>query len=207
MTKVAIIGTGNVGTPLGRRLAQAGYPVTFGARNVAAATEKMTGIAVSVASPRDAAADADVVLLTVPANVAVITAVDLQLRPTTILVDCTNPLRWDGGPVWEPPAEGSMAAALAHAVPDARVVKGFSHFGAEIHEDPMVSGQAADMFVAGDDAAAKATVMALGTALGYHAIDAGSLRNAALLENLAMLWIQLAISGKGRHFAFKAVGR
>lgn len=205
--RIAIIGTGNVGTPLGRRLAALGYQVTFGARDVAAATERLTGIDARVALPHEAAATADVVLLTVPATAAIGSAQALHLRPGTILVDCTNPLRWDGGPVWAPPAEGSMAAALAAALPDVRVVKGFSHFGAEIHDDPIVGGLPADMFVAGDDAEAKATVTELANALGYHTLDAGPLRNASLLENLAMLWIHLATTGKGRHFAFKAIGR
>lgn len=100
-----------------------------------------------------------------------------------------------------------MAAALAAACPGVRVVKGFSHFGAEVHDDPMVGGMAADMMVAGDDEDAKQTVMGLGVALGYRSLDAGPLRNAALLENLAMLWIQLATTGMGRQFAFKAVNR
>lgn len=204
---IAIIGTGNVGLPLGRRLSALGYRVTFGARDVAAAREKLDGIAADVASPRDAASAAQVVMLTVPATVALGTARDLHLPAGAILVDCTNPLRWDGGPVWAPPAEGSMAEALAAACPGVRVVKGFSHFGAEVHDDPIVGGMAADMFVAGDDEPAKKDVMALGTALGYRSLDAGPLRNAALLENLAMLWIHLATTGMGRHFAFKAINR
>jgi predicted dinucleotide-binding enzyme len=190
-----------------RRLSALGYQLTFGARDVAAAREKLQGIAADVASPRDAAARAQVVLLTVPATAALASARDLHLAPGRILVDCTNPLHWDGGPVWAPPAEGSMAAALAAACPVVRVVKGFSHFGAEVHDDPIVGGMPADMFVAGDDAEAKTTVMALGTALGYRSLDAGPLRNAALLENLAMLWIQRATTGMGRQFAFIAVGR
>ncbi|MFN7916742.1 MAG: NAD(P)-binding domain-containing protein [Vicinamibacterales bacterium] len=206
-THIAIIGTGNVGLPLGRRISALGYAVTFGARDVAAAQEKLQPLQVRVASPREAVVGAQVVLLTVPATVALGSARDLHLAPGTILVDCTNPLRWDGGPVWAPPAEGSMAAALAAACPGVRVVKGFSHFGAEVHDDPMVGGMAADMMVAGDDEDAKQTVMGLGVALGYRSLDAGPLRNAALLENLAMLWIQLATTGMGRQFAFKAVNR
>jgi hypothetical protein len=44
--------------------------------------------------------------------------------------------------------------------------------------------------------------------MGFHAVDAGPLRNAGALENMAVLWIQLAMSGgAGRHFAFQIVGR
>jgi hypothetical protein len=87
-------------------------------------------------------------------------------------------------------------------------VKGFNHFGVEIHADPQVAGGPADALFAGDDAGAKRTAMALAGRMGFHAIDAGPLRNAGALENLAVLWIQLAMSGNaGRHFAFQIAGR
>jgi len=121
-----VIGTGNVGAPLGRRLTSLGYHVAFGARDVAAAAEKLPYA--WVMSQKEATADADVVILTVPASVALGTAKGLDLRPGTIPVDTTNPVKWEGGPVWDPPAEGSMAAALAAALPGVRVVMGFSHF-------------------------------------------------------------------------------
>ncbi len=205
--RVAVIGTGNVGAPLARRLRAAGYTVVVGARDAAAAADKFAGLGIPVASPADAVVDADIVLLTTPANAAVATARALKMRNGAVLVDCTNPVRWDNGPVWDPPAEGSMVGALAAALPGIDVVKGFSHFGAEVHENPIVSGMPADMFVAGDSVAAKAKVLELATALGYRGLDAGPARHAALLENLAVLWIQLAVTGKGRQFAFKAIER
>ena len=52
-------------------------------------------------------------------------------------------------------------------------------------------------------AAAKATVMDLATRMGFRPRDAGPLRNAGTLENLAVLWIHLATqSGMGRQFYF-----
>ena len=205
--RIAMIGTGNIGGTLGRRLHEAGYNVVFGARDATAAAAKLQNVDAPVLSLADAVRGAGVVFLTVPAAAAVSAAVGLALAPGTILVDCTNPLKWDGGPVWAPPPEGSVTAALTAALPDVRVVKAFNHFGAEIHGDPQVGGEKADAFVAGADAEARATVMALAEALGFRAQDGGPLRNAALLENLTILWLHLAHSGTGRHFAFKAVGR
>ena len=87
-------------------------------------------------------------------------------------------------------------------------MKGFNHFGVEIHADPQVAGGPADALFAGDDAGAKRTAMALADRMGFHAVDAGPLRNAGALENFAVLWIQLAMKGSsGRHFAFRIVGR
>ena len=105
--------------------------------------------------------------------------------------------------MWNSPPEGSVAAAIARAVPDAHVVKGFNTFGAEFHKDPGRAGVPADVFLAGDDAGAKKRVIDLATVAGFHAVDAGPLRNAAVLENLAMLWIHLAtVGGHGRDFTF-----
>ena len=101
--------------------------------------------------------------------------------------------------MWAPPSAGSNAAAIAAAFPQARVLKAFNHFGAEV----MASPNGADACVAGDDAAAKAVVLALAKDMGFTPRDAGPLRNAAVLENLAVLWIHLATqSGMGRQFYF-----
>jgi hypothetical protein len=125
-----------------------------------------------------------------------------------IVVDCTNPLTWNDGPVWSPPPAGSVAAAIAQAVPYARVIKGFNTFGAEIHLDPSLGGTVADVFLAGDDAGAKAAVASVAEAAGFTPVDSGPLRNAAVLENLAILWIHLALrEGHGRSWAFKKVNR
>lgn len=50
--------------------------------------------------------------------------------------------------------------------------------------------------------------MTVAEAAGFRPHDAGPLRNATLLENLAVLWIHLASQGgKGRQFSFRLEGR
>jgi predicted dinucleotide-binding enzyme len=120
-----------------------------------------------------------------------------------VVVDCNNPLVWKEGPVWSPPAEGSLAAAIAKVAPGARVVKAFNTFGAEHHADPKLTGKSATVFLAGDDADAKQVVSDVAVKAGFTTVDSGPLRNAAVLENVAMLWIHLAtVGGQGRDFAF-----
>jgi 8-hydroxy-5-deazaflavin:NADPH oxidoreductase len=64
------------------------------------------------------------------------------------------------------------------------------------------------MFVAGDDAARKPVVLGLVADLGFHAVDAGGLRAARLLEAFGMLWIHLAVNRKaGRDNAFAYLAR
>jgi predicted dinucleotide-binding enzyme len=163
----------------------------------------------STGSVAETAAWGDVVFLAVPAPAAVELAATLASQLAgKVLVDCNNSLTWKDGPVWAPPAEGSLTAALAKAAPAARVVKAFNTFGAEFHSDPKLASGAAQLFYAGDDAAAKKTVAEIATRAGFVPIDAGPLRNAAVLENLAILWIHLAtVGGQGRDFVFNMQSR
>jgi len=206
MTTVSILGTGSVGRALAERFQQSGCTVRFGARDAASAASKLSGPLADVATlpPAEATAGAELIVLAVPAAAALDVARSLGDLTGRILLDCTNPLRWDAGPVWAPPPAGSTSAALAAALPGARVIKGFNHFGAEIQRDPLLTTGPADAFFAGDDSEAKSFVMTLAGRMGFRPHDAGPMRNAALLENLAVLWIHLAtVGGAGRHFAFR----
>ena len=122
---IAIIGSGNVGASLARRLASAGYELRFGVRpgkDIAGVLEQLRsgGATVSAASPQEAARGAAFVFLAIPAAAAVEAVGSLGELGSTIVVDCTNPLRWSGGPIWAPPAEGSVTQAIAAAATGAR---------------------------------------------------------------------------------------
>lgn len=209
--KIAIIGSGNVGSSLGYRLTQSGFLVRFGVREGKDISDVLNecGEGAESSSLADATRWADIVFLAVPGNAAVEVASGLATElEGKILVDCNNLLRWDQGPVWAPPAEGSLTAAIAAAVPAARVVKGFNTFGAEFHRDPGIGDKGIDVPLAGDDGEAKDAVAQVAEAAGFRAMDAGPLRNAAVLENVAMLWIHLAmVGGQGREAAFRLVHR
>jgi hypothetical protein len=203
---VAILGAGNVGQALGERLLQAGVVVRFGVRDAGSTARTLSGslAAIPTLDPAAAAVDAELMLLAVPAVAAKDAVRSVGDTAGKIFLDCTNPIRWDAGPVWAPPAEGSVTQALAAAFPSIRVIKGFNHFGAEIQRCPELTTGPADAFFAGDDADAKASALDLARCMGFRAHDAGPLRNAALLENLAVLWIQLAMAGgAGRDFSFR----
>ncbi len=202
--KIGVIGAGNVGGNLGARLSKSGLVVRFGVKPGKDVNDLLArcGKDATAASVEDTAKWADVVLLAVPGNVAVDVA--RSLAPTLagkVVVDCNNALVWKDGPVWSPPAEGSLAAAIAKAAPGAKVVKAFNTFGAEHHGDPQLTGAPATVFMAGDDADAKKVVADVAKAGGFEPVDAGGLRNAGVLENAAILWIHLAtVGGRGRNF-------
>jgi 8-hydroxy-5-deazaflavin:NADPH oxidoreductase len=210
-TRIAVIGAGNVGGGLGARLSNAGFPVRFGVRPGGDVAPLLARCAKDASSSEPAAAAAwgEVVFLAVPGSAAVDVARSLAPELAgKVVVDCNNPLTWSAGPVWAPPPEGSLAAAVAAAAPGARVVKGFNTFGAEHHADPGLTGAPAQVFLAGDDDAAKQLVSAVAAASGFAPVDAGPLRNAPVLENVAMLWIHLAtVGGHGRAFTFRMQAR
>jgi hypothetical protein len=190
--KIAIIGKGNVGGNLGARLEKSGFSVTYGTKENAA----------------EAAKQGDVVFLAVPGSVAVEVARSLAKQlEGKVVVDCNNAVTWKEGPVWNPPPEGSLTAAIAKAAPGARVLKAFNGFGAEHHADPNLTGAPASVFMAGDDADAKKTLSEIATKAGFAPVDAGPLRNAAVLENVAILWIHMAmVGGHGRNWVLQARG-
>ncbi|TMQ23478.1 MAG: NADP oxidoreductase [Deltaproteobacteria bacterium] len=209
--KVTIAGAGNVGSALARNLIRHGIDVQLAASDLAKAREAADALgerarAVDLAALRDGV---DALFLAVPADAAPAVLEAARALPDgTIAVDCTNPLRWDNGPVHTPPPEGSMAAHLARRFPRLRLIKAFNTFGAEFHERPELGTAAADLYLAGDDADAKHRLGELARTLGFDPVDVGPLRNAQHLESLAILWIHLATVGKrGRNFAFKTLTR
>ena len=115
-----------------------------------------------------------------------------------VVVDVTN-RRIQTGP--------AIAEALQAELPEAHVVKAFNTAFASRQADPLVDGVQADAFVAGDDAAAKAAVLALAEAIGFRPIDAGGLEVAGTLKGMAWLNISLNMhNGWVWQDAWKLVG-
>jgi len=208
--KIAVIGMGSVGGTLGRRWAELGHAVTFGVRDTAAAdanalVAKIKGSA-RLASVRDAAKEADVVVLATPfaANAAALSAAgDLAGK---ILIDVTNPIGANFSLAVG--FNDSGAEQVAKLAPGARVYKAMNQVGFEVMADAAFAAGKPVMFVAGDDAAGKPVVIDLVAALGFEAIDVGELALARLLEPYAMLWIHLMARRKmGRSFAFGLLRR
>lgn len=204
---ITVLGAGVVGSNLGRLWLEHGHDVTFGARDPESekvrALRQAAGPELRVAGIAEACRPARVVVLAVPyraARDALQAAGDLSGK---VLIDCTNPLEPDlsgltvGGTT-------SAAEEIAGWAPGARVVKAFNTIGAQHYRDPRFGAQAADAFICGEDAEAKAVVARLAEELGFDVVDVGGLAAARLLEPLALLWIRLAyVEGAGSNIAFK----
>jgi NADPH-dependent F420 reductase len=207
--RIAVIGTGNVGAVLGRRWAKAGHSVTFGSRNPGDPKALAEGQAAGarLATPQEAAAGAEVVVLAVPWKAACQTAADLGDLAGKVLLDCTNPLAPDlsGLEVGTTTSGGEQVAAAAKG---AKVVKIFNTTGAANMADPRFGEVGATMFYAGDDPEAKSIAAGLARELGFDPVDLGPLSASRLLEPFALVWITLAIRRKmGTDFALNIVRR
>jgi 8-hydroxy-5-deazaflavin:NADPH oxidoreductase len=207
--RIAIIGIGNVGSALARGLSRAGHEILLGVRDTnnpdAAALARETRA--EIKAPADAAASGEVVVLALPWQAAESAVKGLGSLKGKIVIDCINPLAMrDGRLGLDRGFNTSGAEALAAWVPEARIVKTLNQVGAEMMEDNSALPHRPAMFMAGNDAAAKSTVAALLSDLGFEPFDAGDLTKARLLEPYAMVWInQALVQGKGRNWAFAAV--
>ena len=208
--KIAILGAGSVGSTLGELWARKGHTVVFGVPDPAGQKMKETLGRIkgaTAANNAQAATGADVVAVCVPwpaAEQAIRSAGDLKGK---VVIDCTNPLANDLSGllvgVTTPAAE--MVAGWA---PGAKVVKAFNTIGAADYGNARFGPEVADGFYCGDDAAAKATVKSLIEDTALHPVDVGPLKNARLLEPMAMLWIDLAVNQhQGINHGFKLLRR
>jgi 8-hydroxy-5-deazaflavin:NADPH oxidoreductase len=205
--RIAIIGAGNVGGGLAAAAVRAGHNVVISASKPESArtSAEATG-AIAAASNLDAVRGADVVVLAVPHGAVEGIVAELgDALNGSVVVDATNPLN---DTFTDLVTVGTSAAEQLQArVPGAAVVKAFNTLLASRHAAPTEDGTPLDAFIAGDDSAAKNTVAELATSLGYRPVDAGGMRMARSLEELAFLNITLnATNGWAWQSAWKLVG-
>ena len=205
--RVAIIGAGNVGKALGTAATAAGHSVVIAASDPAhAAAAAESAGATAAASNVDAVEGADLVVLAVPGSaVSAVAAEIADAVGTGIVVDATNPLNATYTDLDIVGVSG--AADLQALLTAAKVVKAFNTVFASRHAAPTENGEALDLYIAGDDATAKAAVAELGASIGFRPLDVGGLRMARSLEELAFLNITLnAGNGWVWQTAWKLVG-
>jgi predicted dinucleotide-binding enzyme len=203
--KIAIIGTGKVGSALASGWAAAGHDILLGVRDLRhfKGAELVGRDHITALPIPDAVASAEVIVLSVPAEAIPAVAPQLKGAEQKVVIDTTNSFR--SGP--EGFANGFDA--LLQLTGCLHVVKAFNNTGAENMSDPRYPGGPIDTFVAGDSGKAKAVAGGLAKDLGFgHCHDFGGNKQVALLEQLAFAWINLAlVQGMGRDIALTLVKR
>jgi 8-hydroxy-5-deazaflavin:NADPH oxidoreductase len=195
--KVSVIGSGNMGSSFVKQLTRAGHTVSVTSQDRASA-EALARSFGATAIAADKVRDAEVIILATGAADAVPALKSAGDLTGKIVVDITNPLTADymGLTVGH---STSSAEEIARAVPGLRLVKGFNTVFAQLlgNGAALPHGGKVTVFVAADDADAKATVTTLAQSMGFAVTDAGPLKNARYLEPLAGLNIYFGY-GAGR---------
>jgi NADPH-dependent F420 reductase len=181
--KIAIIGTGNMGAGLAAALAGAKHEVVIGSRELGKAialAEKVGHGAVGAGIPA-AVKQAEVVILAVhygAVGEALKEAGDVTGK---VLVDISNPITADfkGLVVGH---TSSAAEEIQAQVPHAKVVKAFNTIFAQLLTPEARQGKAVQVYVAGDDSAAKEVVSSIAQSIGFEAVESGPLSNSRFIE-------------------------
>jgi predicted dinucleotide-binding enzyme len=176
--KIGIIGSGNVGSNLGRAWLRAGYQVMFSSLDLEADRRLAASLGANAraGTPKEAAAFGEVLLFAVPYGALPALGRDLgaALRGKVVL-DASNPFpQRDGAIADEARAQGA-GVVTARLLPGARIVRAFNAVGAArmsaVHETPGRIG----MPVAGDDRAAIDTASRLIRDVGFEPVVVGGL--------------------------------
>lgn len=199
---IAILGgTGDLGTGLARRWAQAGYTVIIGSRTlekaeaaVADLSKVMAERGVKDVSVRamdnpSAAQAANIVAMTVPFSHQASTLESVRSALAgKILIDVTVPLVPPKVARVQLPPQGS-AGQIAQALlgDDVKVVSAFQNVAA--HHLQEGHGLECDVLVCGDSKEARAEVIKLVEAAGMRGFHAGSIANAAAVEAMTSVLI------------------
>jgi NADPH-dependent F420 reductase len=196
--KIAVIGTGNVGTALGGSFVKAGHDVTLAGRDAEKTKKVATELGASAAeSAAEATSGADVIVLAIPYGETDALAQDIGTEAAgKVIVDVTNPVTPDysglataGGP--------SGAERVAQLFRGARVAKAFNTVFATLQANPKAHGTPLDALIATDDDEARRKVAELASSIGFRPIDLGSLAAASEMEALAWLNIRLQMQKNG----------
>jgi 8-hydroxy-5-deazaflavin:NADPH oxidoreductase len=199
MSSISIIGLGNMASTLAARALAGGNAVEIIGRDPAKANELAATLDGATVGTAGTAPVGDIVIVAVPyASAAAVISEYGNALDGKVIVDITNPVSPDAKGFVTP--EGSSGAQeIAKAAPaGAHVVKAFN----TLFSGVLATGLPLDVFIAGDDAPAKAQVSTFVESLGLRPLDAGELPMARTLENAALLEISLAThSVKHTNFA------
>ena len=196
-------GTGDLGTGLARRWAQAGYEVIIGSRTLekaeaavadlreVMAERGVSAVAVQAMANLDAAQAADIVTLTVPFShqASTLESVSAALQGK-ILIDVTVPLVPPRVARVQLPEQGSAGQIAQELLGDeVAVVSAFQNVAAAHLQEG--KGVECDVLVCGNKKAAREEVIKLVEAAGMRGFHAGMINNAAAAEALTSVLIAI----------------
>jgi predicted dinucleotide-binding enzyme len=201
--KIAVLGTGMVGTTIATKLVNLEHEVTLASRT--ADNAKARAWLEQTASPRahaatfaDAAANAELVF-NCTSGLASLEALNLAGASNLagkILLDLANPLDFSRGmpPTLSICNDSSLGEQIQAAFPDTRVVKTLNTVSASLMVDPGKLPGDHVMFIAGNDAEAKQQIerTVLREWFGWReVVDLGGIASSRGTEMYLPLWLRM----------------
>ena len=194
-------GTGPEGKGLALRLAMAGEAVVIGSRDAGRAQEAADellalapGAVISGAVNPEAAAQSEVVFLTMPYNGMLPTIAGVgDALDGKVVVTVIAPMRFERGvgAIAEEVEAGSAAEEAQAAATGSKVVAAFQNVSAEELLKPGVTLDE-DVVICGDDDDAKQVVVDLARKIpNLRPVDAGALYNAKYVEQITPLLVNI----------------
>tara|TARA_R110000782_G_scaffold153296_1_gene245785 strand:- start:177 stop:869 length:693 start_codon:yes stop_codon:yes gene_type:complete len=197
---IAVIGTGNVGSALGTELASQGHTIIYGSRSPlglkALDVAKKTQGEATTSTPREAAADAGIVVLAVPGMVVEDVVRSLGDLSGKLIIDATNPLVVEEPLAFSFGVQTSNGEIVQAAAPGARVVKAFNTISWQSMIDPEIADGPLYVPIVGNDPEAKRIVAGFVKAMGLNPIDLGPIDVAHWTEYAAVVQLNNQFSGR-----------
>jgi 8-hydroxy-5-deazaflavin:NADPH oxidoreductase len=202
--KIAIIGAGNVGGALALGWAKAGHEIIIGAKDPNSDKVKKVTVqnnSIKIKSVKEASNEAEVILIA--ATSSAVNEISKQLGEVKdkVIIDAMNSIAVESA------GYPNSFEALKSLTNCENIVKCFNSTGFENMFNPKFGSIAADMFVAGNSLKGKQIATQLAKDIGFaECYDLGGDHRVEMLEQLAMIWVNLAIFQKqGRNIAFKVL--
>ena len=213
--KLGILGTGMVGNAIGTKLIQLGHEVKMGSRTPsnekAAEWVKANGPKASQGTFADAAAFGEIVFNCTAgtASIEALKQAGERNLQSKILIDISNPLDFSRG---MPPTlticnTDSVGEQIQRAFPNVKVVKTLNTVNCNVMVNPSLVPGDHDVFLSGNDAAAKSKVREVLTQwFGWKSvIDLGDISTARGTEMYLPLWVRLYALFQKPNFNIKVV--
>lgn len=198
--KIAILGTGSVGSTIGSKLIQLGHTVKMGSRTAgnekAVAWVNKNGASASEGTFEDAVKFGDLIVLCLngAATLAALKMAGVENFNGKTVIDITNPLDFSKG---MPPSlfvsnTDSLGEQIQRFLPGAKVVKTLNIVTADVMVNPSLVPGDIDMLLCGDHDDAKEQTRLLLNDFGWKSIiDLGGIQSARLMEPYVLLWVNL----------------
>ncbi len=208
--KIGVLGTKHVGPALAKAFITLGHDVKLGGRDPrnenAMAWAKDNGPKASVGTLSEAAAFGELIVLATlgTANEAVIAQAGPKSFSGKIVIDATNPVEMkDGKLVLASARHDSGGEQVQRLLPDAQVVKAFNTVNSRHMFRPQLPGGPPDMFIAGNDEAAKKKVTAILSDFGWPVVDLGGIEASRYLEAMCVAYCLYAFKTGNWDLGFK----